>query len=96
MSDEIRDQVRAALDSARAAAVADARRRQAEHLVARLQDDEVAMLRHITAGWSSTDSAASLNLDPYQFEKRRASLLAKLNAGSTSDAVRVGIYAGLD
>lgn len=69
---------------------------QAEALVGKLEADEVTMLRHITAGWSKADSAASLDLDPHQFVKQRASLLAKLNAGSTIDAVRVGIYAGLD
>jgi FixJ family two-component response regulator len=69
--------------------------RQAEALVAQLREDERTMLRHIVAGWSRAESAARLGLDPHQFEKRRAGLLAKLNASSTADAVRVGIYAGL-
>lgn len=70
--------------------------RQAEALVSTLHEDEVAMLRHLVAGWSKADSAAELGFEPHQFEKRRAGLLAKLNAASTTDAIRVGIYAGLD
>ena len=65
-------------------------------LVAALREDELAILRHIVAGWSKVESAAELGLDLHQFEKRRAGLFAALNATSTTDAVRVGMYAGLD
>lgn len=71
------------------------RRRHAETLVAQLREDELAMLRHIVAGWGRAESAAKLGLDLDQFETRRAGLFAKLNAGSATDAFRVGIYAGL-
>ena len=70
--------------------------RQARALVATLVTDEVTMLRHIVTGWSKAESARELGMELHQVEKRRANLLLKLNAGSTTDAVRVGIYAGLD
>lgn len=99
MTENARDPARALQAMLESDASASARviesRRQAEALVATLNEDEVTMLHHITAGWSKAESATELGLDLHQFEKRRAGLLAKLNAGSTTDAVRVGIYAGL-
>lgn len=79
-----------------ASARADDNKRQAQALVATLLEDEVAMLAHMVGGWSRAESAAELGFEIHQFEKRRAALLAKLNAGSTTDAIRLGIYAGLD
>ncbi len=64
-------------------------------LVAALTGEELTLLRQITAGWSKADSAEDLGIDMHHLEKRRAGLFAKINATSTTEAVRVGIYADL-
>lgn len=73
----------------------DTRRQQAERLVAALDEDELGLLRQIVGGWSKTESATHFNMTIHQLDKIRARLFAKLNAASTTDAVRIGIYAGL-
>lgn len=71
------------------------RKAQATTLVARLSAEEKRILAQIVGGWSSRDIAADHRMDSDAFAARRAEIFAKINAGSTSDAVRIGIYAGL-
>lgn len=97
MTDDAVKRLRVPLDRGPAASArAEQLKRQAQTLVATLHQDELVMLRHIIAGWSRAESAAELGIELHQLEKRRAGLLARLNAESTMDAIRVGIYAGLD
>lgn len=68
---------------------------RATELVAMLSADQRLMLSRIVAGWSNRDMAEHQGVDVRVVESQRAQLFAKINAGSSSDAVRIGIYAGL-
>lgn len=70
-----------------------------QNAVARLEaltDREREVLRNLIHGHSSKDIGLILGISPRTVEVHRASLIAKLNARSTSDAIRIGIYGGLD
>jgi FixJ family two-component response regulator len=56
---------------------------------------EQEILREIVAGSSLKQVALKLDLQLAQVETQRASLMRKLNATTTADLVRVGIYAEL-
>lgn len=72
------------------------RRRSAMARLEALSERERDVLRHLIQGYSSKDIGALLKISPRTVEVHRASLLAKLKARSTSDAIRIGIYGGLD
>lgn len=74
----------------------EARQREAAALVAALDDQETAVLRKILAGWGSEEIARDLAIGNEDFSALRAGLLAKLDARSTIDVIRIGIYAGVD
>lgn len=61
-----------------------------------LTDREREVLRHLIQGHSSKDIGTILSISPRTVEVHRASVIAKLGARSTSDAIRIGIYGGLD
>ena len=65
-------------------------------LVAALTNREQEVLRQMTLGHSSKGMARELGISYRTVEVHRASLLKKLGTKSTSDAVRIGVYAGLD
>lgn len=70
-----------------------------QNAVARLEaltDREREVLRNLISGHSSKDIGLILGISPRTVEVHRASLIAKLAARSTSDAIRIGIYGGLD
>ena len=50
----------------------------------------------MTRGYSNKAIARQLEISPRTVEVHRANMLAKINARSSADAVRVGVYAGLD
>jgi FixJ family two-component response regulator len=90
------DTFRAMLEGARHQSSAFAERRsRAEEAVSNLSASERRMLGQIVAGWSNRDIAADHGVDAGAFALLRSELLRKINAGSTSEAVRTGIYAGL-
>jgi two-component system response regulator FixJ len=87
---------RAMLEGARHQSSAFAERQsRAAEAVSKLSEPERRMLGQIVAGWSNRDIAADHGVDAGVFESLRSELLRKINAASTSDAVRTGIYAGL-
>lgn len=68
---------------------------KAIELVAALSSSERVILSQIVSGWSNQDMAESHSTNLSAFMSQRKRLFAKLNAVSTSDAVRIGIYANL-
>lgn len=71
------------------------RKTRAVELVSHLSAEEKLILGQIVAGWSSADIAADHHLERAAFTRVRAEIFERINARSTSDAVRIGIYAGL-
>lgn len=71
------------------------RKSRATEAVSNLSEPEKRMLSQIVAGWSDRDIAADHGVEIDVLESQRALLFRKINARSTSDAVRTGIYAGL-
>ena len=65
-------------------------------LVAQLSAREKQVITLITRGLSNKAIATDLDISPRTVEIHRANAFAKLNAASTADAVRIGVYAGLD
>lgn len=72
------------------------RRRSAMARIQALSERERDVLRHLIQGYGSKDIGKFLEISPRTVEVHRASVLAKLKARSTSDAIRIGIYGGLD
>jgi two-component system response regulator FixJ len=73
----------------------DARKTHARELVDRLSEGELDILRCLLAGASFRQIAAELGSSRRTAELSGAHILARLEARSVSDAVRIGIYAGL-
>jgi FixJ family two-component response regulator len=69
---------------------------QALLLIRSLSLTELQMLRGMVAGESLSAIAFRLALDGPEAQKHRDSMMQKLGATSTADAVRIGIYAALD
>lgn len=69
---------------------------EARAQVASLSPREREVLREITRGHSNKSIARSFDISPRTVEVHRASLIEKLQLETSSDAIRVGIYAGLD
>lgn len=67
----------------------------AEEVVEVLSVVELEFLRNLVAGEGQAFIAAHLELPEAEALAVRLSLMSKLNATCTADAVRVGIYAGL-
>ena len=68
----------------------------AKNAVERLTPRELQVLKGIVQGDSSKGIARCLEISPRTVEIHRANLMRKLGAGSSADAVRIGIYAGVD
>lgn len=71
------------------------RKAEARKLVATLTPRQHDVLEGLLAGQSNKVMAKELGLSPRTVEIHRANMLNRLNARSTSDAVRIAIYAGL-
>ena len=80
-------------DDAEAGQVDRARARAA---TARLSKVEQMILRGIANGESSKSIGALLEMQISAIEDLRAILMSKINAGSTADAVRIALFAGMD
>ena len=50
----------------------------------------------VVRGYSSKEIAARLGISPRTVEIHRGNMLRKLGNVSSADAVRIGIYAGVD
>ena len=69
---------------------------KATQLVSTLSPRERDTLALLTKGNSNKAIASELNISPRTVEIHRANAFKKINAVSTADAVRIGLYAGLD
>ena len=72
------------------------RQRDAINRVARLTLRERDILSHLIAGFGNMGMGRELGISPRTVEVHRANMMTKLNARSTAEAVRIGIYSGLD
>lgn len=72
------------------------KRDEASAALAALTDREREVLAEMVEGNGNKQIAKNMGISPRTVEVHRANLLAKLNARSSSDAIRLGIYAGLD
>lgn len=68
----------------------------ARRLVAALDATELEILVGMVRGMSERDIAALLEIELERFGRYRTSLMNKLEARRASDAVRVGLHAGVD
>jgi FixJ family two-component response regulator len=72
------------------------RRSEAEAALANLTQREREVLCAMIDGSGNKQIALALQISPRTVEIHRANLLGKLNAQSSSEAIRIGIYGGLD
>ena len=68
----------------------------ARGLVGRLAPIQRAILVGLLGGASGRSLAASLQMDPADYDAQRAALMMQLNADSTAEAVRIALLAGMD
>jgi len=61
-----------------------------------LSDRETDVLTQLVKGLSNKEIGRALNISHRTVEIHRANMMSKLGAQSTPDAVRIGVYAGLD
>lgn len=72
------------------------RRAEARRLVNNLTGREEDVLVQLLAGASNKDMAKTLSISPRTVEIYRSSMMSRIGARSAADAVRIGLYAGLD
>jgi FixJ family two-component response regulator len=68
---------------------------QARRLVGSLDATERQILECLMSGMSKKDTAALMRLSMEDVERGQASMMSKLSAVRTADAVRIGLPAGL-
>lgn len=73
-----------------------ASRKEAQNLVNQLELLEQEILAFLANGESSRSIAAMLALDVAEVTRHRATLMKKLRADVTADAVRIALLAGMD
>jgi FixJ family two-component response regulator len=71
------------------------RKAAARQRVAALSEREREVLLGVTEGDSNKEIAIKLGISPRTVEIHRSNMLARLNARSTADAVRIGLDSGL-
>ena len=71
-------------------------RAKARRLVNLLSRREKDVLNGLVSGASNKEMARQLGISPRTVEIHRAAMMSRLNAQSAADAVRIGLYAGLD
>lgn len=74
----------------------DGRRAEAKAAVEELSARELQVLAAMVQGNSNKEIAQTLGISPRTVEIHRGNMMRKLNARSTSDAIRLAVYAGLD
>lgn len=74
----------------------DRRRARSRALVEALSPRELEVLSLVVQGHANKEIAEDLGISPRTVEIHRSNMMRKLNARSTSDAVRVALYAGID
>ncbi len=71
------------------------RRRQAEQSVRTLTRRQLQVLAHMIAGYRNKQIAGFLAIDEKTVKMHRASLLTRLGVGSSAEAIRIGVEAGI-
>ena len=71
------------------------RRQRAEALVRALTPRQLQVLEHMIAGYRNKQIAGFLAIDEKTVKMQRASLLTRLGVGSSAEAIRVGVEAGV-
>lgn len=71
-------------------------RAEARQLVKLLTRRENDVLKCLVSGASNREMAQQLGISPRTVEIHRRNMMLRLNAQSAADAVRIGLYAGLD
>ncbi|MGA9580386.1 MAG: PAS domain-containing protein [Allosphingosinicella sp.] len=71
------------------------RRQRAEELVSALTPRQRQVLEHMIAGYRNKQIAGLLAIDEKTVKMHRASLLTRLGIGSSAEAVRIGVEAGV-
>ncbi len=71
------------------------RRQLAEELVRALTPRQLQVLEHMIAGYRNKQIAGLLAIDEKTVKMHRASLLTRLGIGSSAEAVRIGVEAGV-
>lgn len=72
------------------------RRSEARARVRNLSRREEQVIRKIVAGLSNKQIAAALEISPRTVEIHRANAMKKIAASSSAEAVKIGLYSGLD
>lgn len=75
---------------------AERRRAQALHLVRCLTPRESDVLKALLEGASNKEMAQEFGISPRTVEIHRGNMMARLDARSVADAVRIGLYAEVD
>jgi FixJ family two-component response regulator len=68
----------------------------ARRLVGTLNATELQVLRCLVGGMSNKHICGVAGLSMAEVERARAAMMDKLNARRTADAVRLGLFAGVD
>lgn len=68
---------------------------EAQQLVAGLSGLENEILAGLVGGHSIKSIATILSLAPDEVERAKGSLMRRLSALRTADAIRIGVYAGI-
>lgn len=71
------------------------RRQQAERQVSNLTPRQRQVLEHMIAGYRNKQIAGFLAIDEKTVKMHRASLLERLGVGSSAEAIRLGVEAGV-
>ena len=69
---------------------------RAKERVARLSRRETEVLVALIGGQSNKEIGLKLGISPRTVEIHRSNMMSKLRARSVADAVKIGLYAGLD
>jgi FixJ family two-component response regulator len=91
----LKSRVERAARVGREKAQSEQRRLAARQRVEALTTREREVLTGIIGGDSNKEVAKRLGISPRTVEIHRGSMFARLNARSTSDAIRIGLYSGL-
>jgi two-component system response regulator FixJ len=94
-SDVLRDSIVRLTRLGEARAKVERRKAEARKLVENLTPRERDVLRGIVGGGSNKTIAGDLGISVRTVEIHRGNMMSRLSARSTSDAVRIGLYAGL-
>lgn len=83
------------MDIGPASGLSASRRQRAEHLVRDLTPRQLQVLEHMIAGYRNKQIAGFLAIDEKTVKMHRASLLVRLGVGSSAEAIRIGVEAGV-